>query len=157
VSLVGCAIRVNGVDQVLEVAADETLLTSLRERLCLLGAKRGCNQGVCGACTVLVDGIPMRSCLSLSANCHGSEVRTVESFEQDAIGRRLQNSFAQCGAVQCGFCTAGVLSSAYRLLSSNPRPTAQEVREALSGNLCRCTGYRKVIEAIQHAASGGQA
>jgi carbon-monoxide dehydrogenase small subunit len=149
-------IEVNGVSHALEVAPDETLLTSLRERLSLLGAKRGCNQGVCGACTVLVDGMPVRSCLSLSANCFGARVKTVESFEQDDIGRRLQAAFALCGAVQCGFCTAGVLCAAHGLLSINPQPTAEEVRQALSGNLCRCTGYRKIIEAVQYAASGGR-
>src|SRR5687767_1179194 len=102
-------LKINAVDSDVDVDGAETLLTVLRERLGLLGAKRGCNQGVCGACTVLADDRPVRSCLSLAANCEGSRITTVEALESDALGRRLQLALVECGAVQCGFCTSGVL------------------------------------------------
>ena len=145
-------LKVNAVETQVEVDGAETLLTTLRDRLGLLGAKRGCNQGVCGACTVLVDERPVRSCLSLAANCEGSRITTVEALESDALGARLQRALVECGAVQCGFCTAGMLMSAYRLLSLNSNPTIEEIREALSGNICRCTGYRKIVDAVRKAA-----
>jgi carbon-monoxide dehydrogenase small subunit len=151
-----CSLRVNGADQALTVDGAETLLSVLRDRLALLGAKRGCNQGVCGACTVLIDDRPMRSCLSLAANCEGAEITTIEAFEHDQLGRRLQAAFAECGAVQCGFCTAGMLASAHRLLSVNPAPSVEEVQEGLSGNLCRCTGYKKIIDAVRRVAEEGK-
>ena len=130
----------------------DTLLTVLRERFGLLGAKRGCDQGVCGACTVLMDGKPVRACLSLAANCEGSEFTTVEAMAADPIGNRLQEAFVAIGAVQCGFCTSGMLLAACALLRENPDPQPDDVREALSGNLCRCSGYRKIVDAVIQAA-----
>jgi carbon-monoxide dehydrogenase small subunit len=152
---VECSFRVNGADQTISVDGAETLLSVLRDRLALLGAKRGCNQGVCGACTVLVNDRPMRSCLSLAANCAGSDITTIEAFHQDALGKRLQDAFVEFGAVQCGFCTAGMLVSARRLLSVNPKPSIDEIREGLSGNLCRCTGYRKIVDAVKQVSEQG--
>ena len=145
---VHCKLNVNGVEHGIEVDGMETLLTALRERLALPGAKRGCDQGVCGACTVLMDGRPVRACLSLAANCEASVLTTIEALERHPLGRRLQQAFIDAGAVQCGFCTSGMLLAAYALLRENPAPNLDEVREALSGNLCRCSGYRKIVEAV---------
>jgi carbon-monoxide dehydrogenase medium subunit len=124
-----------------------TLLEVLRDELALTGAKRGCNQGVCGACTVLVDGRPMRSCLSLAANCEGREIVTVEGLGGPAV-ERLRAAFAATGAVQCGFCTPGMLAALQPLLAAGGRPDADQVRTAISGNLCRCSGYRKIVDAV---------
>jgi aerobic-type carbon monoxide dehydrogenase small subunit (CoxS/CutS family) len=149
---IACRLNVNGTERNVEVDGTETLLTTLRDRLALLGAKRGCDQGVCGACTVLMDGLPVRACLSLAANCEGSALTTIEALSRDALGRDLQQAFVEVGAVQCGFCTAGMLLSAYALLRENPAPQLDDVRDALSGNLCRCSGYRKIIDAVLHVA-----
>jgi len=149
---INCSISVNGTSHSFSVDATETLLSVLRDRLSLRGTKCGCNQGVCGTCTVLVDGWPMRSCLSLAANCDGRQIKTIEAFAHDPLGSRLQRAFADCGAVQCGFCTPGMLISAYRVISDKPNATVEEIREGLSGNLCRCSGYRKIIAAVQRAA-----
>ena len=145
---------VNNRGHALHVALTETLLTTLRERLLLTGSKRGCNQGVCGACTVMIDEVPMRACLSLSANCEGSAIRTIEGFDDDAMMQRLKDAFVGEGALQCGFCTAGMLVASHALLASNEHPSIDEVRDRLSGNLCRCTGYRKIIKAVRCAAEG---
>jgi carbon-monoxide dehydrogenase small subunit len=147
-----CRLSVNGAERTVLADGAATLLTVLREQLTLTGAKRGCNQGVCGACTVLIDGEPMRACLSLALNCAGSRVTTVEAMAQDPLGRRLQAAFAEAGAVQCGFCTPGMLAAAWRLLTDNPDPGIDEIRAGLSGNLCRCSGYRKIIDAVRLAA-----
>jgi carbon-monoxide dehydrogenase small subunit len=149
---IACRLNVNGAIQSVEVDGAETLLTTLRERLALLGAKRGCDQGVCGACTVLMDGMPVRACLSLAANCADSPLTTIEALNRDALGRDLQHAFVELGAVQCGFCTSGMLLTAYALLRDNPSAEFDDVREALSGNLCRCSGYRKIIDAVLHVA-----
>jgi carbon-monoxide dehydrogenase small subunit len=146
------SLRVNGTDRPVSIEASDTLLTVLREQLFLLGAKRGCNQGVCGACTVLVDGFPVRSCLALAANCDGSSILTVEGFEDDPLGSRLQRAFASTGAVQCGFCTPGMLVAAHRLLADTPRATVADIQEGLSGNLCRCSGYKKIIDAVRQVS-----
>ncbi|MBL8378780.1 MAG: (2Fe-2S)-binding protein [Burkholderiales bacterium] len=143
---------VNGEQRVLEVPLAETLLTSLRDRLGYTSAKRGCNQGVCGACTVHVRDTTVRACLSLTANCEGLPVRTVEGCDDDRIMQALARSFEAGAALQCGFCTPGMLMSAHALLAANPAPSAMDVREALSGNLCRCTGYQKIIAAVLAAA-----
>ena len=147
-----CRLNVNGAEHGIEVDGMETLLTTLRERLALLGAKRGCDQGVCGACTVLMDGRPVRACLSLAANSEGSALTTIEALGRDELGRRLQQAFVELGAVQCGFCTSGMLLAAYALLRENPTSPLDDVREALSGNLCRCSGYRKIVDAVLSVA-----
>jgi carbon-monoxide dehydrogenase small subunit len=123
----------------------------LRDQLQLTAAKRGCNQGVCGACTVLIDGWPQRACLSLAANCEGAAITTLEGLQRDAALTALQAAFAAAGAVQCGFCTPGILISALWLLARQPRPSVDQIRESLSGNLCRCTGYRKIVDAVAAA------
>ncbi len=133
--------------------ADATLLTLLREGLGITGPKRGCNQGVCGACTVMVEGWPQRACLTLAAACEGKRVETLEGLLDDPVTASLARHFAEGGAVQCGFCTTGMLVSARKLLEEQPKPTSDQVRRALSGNLCRCIGYRKIVEAVQAAAA----
>jgi aerobic carbon-monoxide dehydrogenase small subunit len=149
---IACRLSVNGTERPVEVDVLETLLTTLRERLGLLGAKRGCDQGVCGACTVLMDGKPVRACLSLTANCEGSALTTIEWLGRDALGRDLQDAFVELGAVQCGFCTSGMLLAAHALLRENPGAELDDVRDGLSGNLCRCSGYRKIVDAVLDAA-----
>ena len=145
-------LRVNGEDATVPASLHDTLLTVLRERLQLTAAKRGCNQGVCGACTVRIDGTTMRSCLSLAQACEGSEVTTLEGLESSPRLKALQAAFAEHGAFQCGFCTPGMLVSAEALLEDEPWPDEAAVRKALSGHLCRCTGYARIIQAVQAAA-----
>ena len=136
-----------------DAALHDTLLTVLRDRLQLTAAKRGCNQGVCGACTVRIDGESMRACLSLAHNCEGADVRTLEGLGAEPPMRALQQAFAAAGAFQCGFCTPGMLVSAQALLEKNRDPDDAAVRVALSGNLCRCTGYVKIVAAVRAAAA----
>ena len=131
-----------------------TVLDLLRDGLNLMGTKYGCGEGVCGTCTVLADGRPLRACLVLAAHVRGRELVTVEGLEVDGRLDRLQTAFAELGASQCGFCTPGMLLSAKALLAEHPAPTEDEVREALAGNLCRCTGYTKIVEAVLAAAPG---
>ena len=151
-ALMNIVLRVNGEDAAVPAGLHDTLLTVLRDRLQLTAAKRGCNQGVCGACTVRIDGTTMRSCLSLAQACEGSEVTTLEGLETSPRLKALQAAFAAHGAFQCGFCTPGLLVSAEALLEDEPRPDEAAVRKALSGHLCRCTGYAKIIQAVQAAA-----
>ncbi len=146
-------LNVNGEVRPVDAALPDTLLTVLRERLGLTAAKRGCNQGVCGACTVSIDGRPMRACLSLAQACEGAAVRTLEGLADEPRLQALQQAFAERGAFQCGFCTPGMLVAAEALLAANPRPDEAAVRQALSGNLCRCTGYLKIVQAVQQAAA----
>ncbi len=148
-------LTVNGKDCTVAVDGAETLLETLRDRLSLTGAKRGCNQGVCGACTVMIDGRPMRSCLSLTANCTGSDIVTVEGIAPNGSLGRMQAALEETGAVQCGFCTSGMIVTAEALLRDNPHPSAADVQAGLSGNLCRCSGYRMIVEAVLLAAAGG--
>jgi carbon-monoxide dehydrogenase small subunit len=143
---------VNDTARPVTAEGDRTLLSVLRDDLGLTGAKRGCNQGVCGACTVSLDTLPVRSCLSLAANCVGLEILTVEGLQHDRVGAALQQAFAETGAVQCGFCTPGMLISARRLLLDEPHPDQEQIRAGLSGNLCRCSGYRKIVNAVHRAA-----
>ncbi len=146
------ALRVNGVARGTTVAADETLLETLRAGLGLTGAKRGCDQGVCGACTVMADGLAVRACLSLSVNCTGLEIVTAEGLARDGILDPVQRALVESGAIQCGFCTPGLATAARALLNENPQPTTDEIRAAISGNICRCSGYVKIVEAIAMAA-----
>jgi carbon-monoxide dehydrogenase small subunit len=146
------SLTVNGIKHELELPANRTLFQLLRDDLDLVGTKDACRQGVCGSCTVLVDGIPMRSCLALAVRCQNKQVTTVEGLAADGMISGLQQAFIDAGAVQCGYCTPGMLMMATALLSENPAPTAEEVREALIGNLCRCTGYAPIIRAVLAAA-----
>lgn len=143
-------LKVNGEEHSVAVKDGETLLDVLRDKLRLTGTKKGCNLGVCGACTVLVDGVPQNSCLLLASSCQGSEITTIEGIAQDGELHPLQRSFIAHGAIQCGFCTPGMVTSAVALLKRNPDPTDEEIKEALSGNLCRCTGYKRILEAVKN-------
>ncbi len=146
-------LTLNGRPARVEASDHWTVLDLLRDGLALTGTKDGCGEGVCGACTVLLDGDPVRACLVLAARVRGRALLTVEGLEQAGAPDRLQEAFARTGAVQCGFCTPGMLLSARALLAANPSPSAHEVREALAGNLCRCTGYTKIVEAVLAAAA----
>jgi carbon-monoxide dehydrogenase small subunit len=141
-------IKVNGQLHGLNVEPNKTLLEFLREDLGLIGAKEACDTGGCGACTVLVDGRPVYSCLVLALDCQGKDVLTIEGLATDGKLHPLQQAFMDQGAVQCGFCTPGMILSAKALLDENPTPTEEEVREAIAGNICRCTGYSKIVQAI---------
>lgn len=149
-------LAVNGQSKQVQAGLTDTLLTVLRDQLLLTAAKRGCNQGVCGACTVLVDGRPQRACLSLAANCEGTAIVTLEGLRGDKIVAELQKSFEALGAVQCGFCTPGMIVSAQAMLKQDPMPDTDAIRAGLCGNLCRCTGYRKIIDAVAAAAEAGR-
>lgn len=146
---------VNGAVEVVEVESNLTLLRMLRERLALTGTKDGCEAGECGACTVLLDGEPVNACLVLAVEADGRDVLTVEGLALDGRLSTLQEAFASHGAVQCGFCTPGMLLSAHALLQRTRHPSEAQIREALIGNLCRCTGYVRIVEAIQAAAEEG--
>jgi carbon-monoxide dehydrogenase small subunit len=146
-------LSINGKGRRVALDGSETLLTVLRDQLALTGAKRGCNQGVCGSCTVVINGWPVRGCLSLAAACEGNDITTIEGTVTDPAMTVLQRKFVEHGAVQCGFCTPGMLISARHLLAEIPRPRVEDVQTALSGNICRCTGYRKIIDAVLAAAA----
>lgn len=130
-----------------------TLLDFLRDQMGLTGTKKGCEQGECGACTVLIDGLPINSCSTLAVECEGREVTTIEGLAKNGELHPIQKQFIDKWALQCGYCTPGMIMSAKALLDHNPRPTELEIREAIAGNLCRCTGYAKIVEAIQAAAA----
>ena len=153
-SIVDVTITVNGARRQIGVRAGETLLQTLRERLELTGTKEGCVEGECGACTVLVDGQPVDSCLLATATVDGSEVRTVEGLAGDELGP-LQQAFLDHGAVQCGFCTPGFLMTLTALVETEPDPTPRAIRDAIAGNICRCTGYQQMIDAVLSVASDG--
>lgn len=144
--------RVNARDVELDVDPMATLLDVLREQLGLTGTKKGCDVGDCGACTVLMDGKAILSCLTPVLQAAGKEIATVEGLADEGKLHPLQEAFIECGAVQCGFCTPGMLLSAKALLDQNPGTTREAIRVAISGNLCRCTGYRKIIDAIMLAS-----
>ncbi len=146
-------LRINGEVVPLEVETKRTLLEVLRHDLLLTGTKRGCNQGVCGACSVLVDGISIRSCLSLAVAMQGRDIVTIEGLSDGSKLDRVQQAFLDAGAIQCGFCMPGMIISAKGLLNRNPRPTREEIRHALGNNICRCSGYVKVIDAVHRAAT----
>lgn len=143
---------VNGEPVEVAVTPNRTLLQVLREDLGLTGTKHGCGLGDCGACTVIMDGVPVNSCLVLAVQARGREIQTIEGLTGNGKLHPLQTAFIDKGAIQCGFCTPGMIISAKALLDENPRPTETEIRTAISGNLCRCTGYQKIVEAITAAA-----
>ena len=145
-------VTINGARERLIVPSNMTLLQMLRDKLALTGTKDGCEAGECGACTILVDGEPVNSCMVLAVEVDGRGVLTVEGLAPDGKLSPLQEAFIEHNAVQCGFCTPGMLISAHALLRRNPHPTREEVQEALVGNLCRCTGYVRIIDAIEQVA-----
>src|SRR5919106_1365226 len=147
------ALTVNGERTEVAFSPHKTLLEVLREDLALTGTKHGCELGECGTCAVLVDGKPVLSCLLLGLECEGRSVETVEGMAGPSGLHPLQKSFADLGAAQCGYCIPGILLTAKALLDNNPRPTRDEIRQALSGNLCRCTGYTKILQAVELAAT----
>ncbi len=147
-------LSVNGEAQDVLARTEDTLLAVLREQLALTGAKRGCDQGVCGACTVLIDGAPQRACLRLAVDCAGQGIVTVEGLGPTT---RIQAALARLGAVQCGYCTPGIVLALEALFKSAPRPNRAAIRAAISGNLCRCTGYAKIVEAALSVAEGAKA
>ena len=145
-------ITINGRPHALEVEPRKTLLAVLRNQLRLTGSKEGCSSGDCGACTVLLDGQPVDSCLVLAVEADGREVTTIEGIASDGELHPVQSALIETGGMQCGFCTPGVVMSSVALLRDNPKPTSDEIRHALAGNLCRCTGYTKIVESVQIAA-----
>ena len=147
------ALRVNGEEHEADAWAGESLLYVLRERLGYPGSKNACEQGECGSCSVLLDGTLVCACLVLAAQADGHDVVTVEGLGEDGRLHRVQEAFVAAGAVQCGFCTPGLIVATADLLERTPDPSEDEIREALSGNLCRCTGYAKIFDAVRMAAS----
>ena len=145
-------LTVNGIEREADVWEGSSLLTVLREDLGLPGSKNACEQGECGSCSVLLDGELVCSCLVLAAAAEGRRVRTVEDLADGSTLHPVQRAFVEAGAVQCGFCTPGLVVATYALLRDNPEPSEAEMREALSGNLCRCTGYGKILEAVRRAS-----
>jgi carbon-monoxide dehydrogenase small subunit len=146
------SLTINGIPEKVVVASNLTLMRMLRENLALTGTKNGCAAGECGACTVLMDGEPVNSCMVLAAECDGTSIVTVEGLADDKQLDPLQEAIIHAGGVQCGFCTPGILLSARGLLNRNPDPSEDEISEALVGNLCRCTGYIRIVESVQKAA-----
>jgi carbon-monoxide dehydrogenase small subunit len=151
---IAISVTVNGEVCEALVQANRSLLDFVREDLALTGTKSGCNQGDCGACTVLLDGRAVPSCLTLAVEADGRRVTTIEGLATDTGLHPVQQAFLDHAAVQCGFCTPGMVLSSVALLAENPHPTAPEVRHAIAGNLCRCTGYTQIVEAVLAAASG---
>ena len=145
-------LQINGSCYPLSVEPGRTLLQVLREDLGLTGTKEGCASGECGACTVLLDGEPVRSCLTLAVDARGREITTIEGIAEDGKPHKIQQAFIDLGAIQCGFCTPGMILSAKSLLEKTPEPNDDEIRKAISGNLCRCTGYIKIVKAIKAAS-----
>jgi len=145
-------LTVNGETQQRVAAANRTLLEVLREDLGLTGTKYGCELGECGACTVLIDGVAVLSCVTLALHAEGTEVTTVEGLAEGNVPHPLQAAFAELGAAQCGYCTPGMLMAAKALIDSESNPSRDEIRQALAGNLCRCTGYNKILDAVSLAA-----
>ena len=153
-----CRLAINGDRRECAVTPSTTLLEALRYGLGLTGSKQGCDKGDCGACTVVVDGEAILACISLALAFEGRDIRTVEGLAEHGVPHPLQDAFDLEGAAQCGFCTPGILMSAWALLERNPRPSRSEIAQALSGNLCRCTGYTKIFVAVERAAArmGGE-
>lgn len=151
--MVSIELKVNGKVNKLEVSSQELLVDVIRDRLLLTGTKKGCETGECGACTVLIDGMPVNSCIYLAAKAHGKDIITIEGLGDPENLHPIQQAFIKNAAVQCGFCAPGLQLSAKALLDENADPSTHEIREAIAGNLCRCTGYVKIIEAIKEAAA----
>jgi len=148
---------INGQSEELVVPSNMTLLHTLRDQLGLTGTKNGCEAGECGACTVLVDGEPVNSCLALAVEMDGREITTIEGLSNNGKLTPLQQAFIDLNAVQCGYCTPGMLMAATALLRRNPKPTQEDIQKAMVGNLCRCTGYQRIIDAIMEASRQGGA
>ena len=146
-------LKVNGIDYTITVEPKQTLLRALRDQLGFTGVKEGCAAGECGACTVILEGKAINSCMMLAVEADNTEILTIEGLGDGEELHPLQKRFMSNGAIQCGFCTPGMILSAYALLASNPDPTEEDIKVAISGNLCRCTGYVQIIEAIQAAAA----
>lgn len=145
-------LTINGETEIVDVPSNMTLLQMLREKVVLTGTKNGCTAGECGACTVMLNGEPVNSCLVLAVECDGAQITTVEGLARNSHLSPIQEAIVAQGGVQCGFCTPGMLISAQALLNRNSHPTDHEIRDALVGNLCRCTGYLRIIEAVKEAA-----
>ncbi len=149
------SVRVNGELYEKDVLDNRTLLRFLREDLGLTGTKEGCGAGECGACTVYLNGKTINSCMVLAVETHGGEIETIEGEAENGILSRLQEAFERNNAIQCGFCTSGMIMSARELIHNNPKPTVEEIKEGIEGNFCRCTGYQQIIEAILDATGQG--
>jgi carbon-monoxide dehydrogenase small subunit len=149
--MIDIQLTVNGKEYSLTIEEDKRLIDVLREDLGLVGVKEGCSEGECGACTVIMDGKTVNSCLVMGFQANGKSIITIEGLEKDGKLDPVQQAFIDVGAVQCGFCIPGMILSARALLDKNPNPTEEEIREGISGNLCRCTGYNKIVEAVRLA------
>lgn len=150
---INITLNINGKDYSTDVKPTDTLLFVLREKLGLTGTKYGCGEGECGACSIIIDGKLVNSCLILAIQSQGKAILTIEGFKQDEVIRKIQDAFIEKGAVQCGYCTPGMIMAARALLGKNPNPSVDEIKEAISGNLCRCTGYVKIVDAISSVES----
>jgi len=144
--------NLNGKDIECDTRTNKTLLDLLREDLGVTSVKKGCENGECGACTVLLDGAPVTSCLVIAPQVDGRSVKTIDGLNDEPLMEKLRQAYLEDGAIQCGFCTPGMLISSYALLRDNPRPTVEEIKKAIEGNICRCTGYVQIIKAIQNAS-----
>ncbi|MFC1951796.1 (2Fe-2S)-binding protein [Chloroflexota bacterium] len=153
----GISLRVNGDSYDVLVETCESLLDVIRNKLNLIGTKKGCDTGDCGACTIIMDGRVVNSCLTLAVEAEGKEILTIEGLADGSELHPLQEAFIKHGAVQCGYCTPGMIMSAKALLDENPKPTEGEIRQAIVGNLCRCTGYVKIVDAIKKVAESAKA
>lgn len=150
-------LRINGIDHNVMISPEDLLIDVLREKLDLTGTKKGCGQGDCGTCTVIIDGRRALACLTLAIACQGRAIQTIEGMEQHGVLHPIQQAFIDQGAIQCGFCTPGMVMSAKALLDEKPAPTDHEIKHGISGNLCRCTGYVKIVDAVREAAGVLQA
>jgi len=149
-------LRVNGESTQLLVGEEETLLQVLRNRLMLTGTKQGCGEGQCGHCTVILNGKAVNSCLTLALEAEGGEVMTIEGLAPEGRLHPIQKAYVEAGAIQCGYCTPGMIMAIYSLLQENPQPSEDQIREGIKGVMCRCTGYYKVVEAVNRVAAEGQ-
>ena len=144
-------LKVNGIDYILNIDKDIRLIDLLRDKLGLTGTKEGCGEGECGACTVIMDGVSVNSCLVMAFQADGSNILTIEGLEEEGKLHPIQKAFMEEGAVQCGYCTPGMIMSVKALLDKQPYPSREEIRKGISGNLCRCTGYNKIVDATERA------